>query len=64
MFGDLLNSLSDVFLGYDVAVKDDKGEMLILPIAKYTCALLASFACFVIYLFSAFFFDAFSQTYQ
>ena len=51
-------------LGYDVAVQDQTGQILILPIAKYSVAIVSLVACFVVNGLVSMFFNAFSKSYR
>lgn len=64
MLGKLLNLISQPLLGYDVAIKDNTDQILILPIGKYSVALFSSITCLFIYQFSGVFFGLFSNTYR
>lgn len=64
MFGNLLNQIAQPVLGYNVAIKDNDGELLILPIAKYSFAVFSAFICLLIYHLSGVFFNMFSKTYR
>lgn len=64
MLGKLLNLISQPLLGYDVAIKDNTDQILILPIGKYSVALFSSITCLFIYQFSGVFFGLFSKTYR
>ena len=59
-----LNTLSQPVLGYDVVVRDERDQVLILPVAKYSFAVLCSFVCLLIYFASSIFFSIFSKTYK
>lgn len=64
MLAKFLNLISQLIVGYDVAIKDSTDQILILPIGKYSFAFAASIACLLIYHLSGVFFGMFSSTYR